>query len=67
VPGSPRDVHGGDPVIAFRWDQDFEFIDAIVNDRPATPGFAEGARCQAVMTAALASDERREWVGVESI
>jgi predicted dehydrogenase len=67
VPGSPRDVHNGDPVIAFRWDQDFEFIDAIVNKRPATPSFADGARCQAVMTAALESDEKLQWVDVADV
>jgi predicted dehydrogenase len=67
IPGSPRDVHTGDPVIAFRWDQDFEFIDAILNNRPAVPSFAEGARCQAVMTAALESDEKSQWVKVEQI
>jgi predicted dehydrogenase len=67
IPGSPRDVHTGDPVIAFRWDQDFEFIDAILNNRPAVPGFAEGARCQAVMTAALESNEKSQWVEVEQI
>jgi predicted dehydrogenase len=67
IPGSPRDVHTGDPVIAFRWDQDFEFIDAILNNRPAVPSFAEGARCQAVMTAALESDEKSAWVKVEQI
>jgi predicted dehydrogenase len=67
VPGSPRDVHTGDPIIAFRWDQDFEFIDAILNNRPANPGFAEGARCQAVMTAALESDEKSQWVDVEEV
>jgi predicted dehydrogenase len=67
VSGSPRDVHSGDPVIAFRWDQDFEFIDAIVNKRLATPSFADGARCQAVMSAALESDEKLKWVDVAAI
>jgi predicted dehydrogenase len=67
TPNSPRDVAQGDPVIAFRWDQDFEFIDAILNNRPASPSFAEGARCQAVMSAALESDEKRAWVSVPTI
>jgi predicted dehydrogenase len=67
VTGSPRDVHSGDPVIAFRWDQDFEFIDAIVNKRPAMPSFADGARCQAVMSAALESDEQLKWVDVAEV
>jgi predicted dehydrogenase len=66
-PGSPRDARSGDPVMTFRWDQNFEFIDAIVNDRPATPSFADGARCQAVMDAALTSDETSAWVDVPAV
>jgi predicted dehydrogenase len=67
VAGSPRDVHTGDPVIAFRWDQDFEFIDAIQHNRPATPSLADGARCQAVMQAAIDSDARSAWMEVPGI
>src|SRR2546426_6264740 len=29
-PGSPRDPHQGDPLVSFRYDQDVEFIDAIL-------------------------------------
>src|SRR5260370_326219 len=32
-PGSPRDPHVGDPSITFRYDQDVEFIRAIVEER----------------------------------
>jgi predicted dehydrogenase len=67
VKGSPRDVHSGDPVIAFRWDQNFEFIDAIVNHRQASPSLAEGVRCQAVMQAAIESDEKGKWMEVGEI
>ena len=67
VPGSPRDVRGGDPVIAFRWDQNYEFIDAIVNKRPASPSFVDGARCQAVMDAAVKSDEQRAWIDIPKV
>ncbi|HEY7120686.1 MAG TPA: Gfo/Idh/MocA family oxidoreductase [Tepidisphaeraceae bacterium] len=67
VPGSPRDVHTGDPVLTFRWDQNFEFIDAIVNNRPASPSLADGVRCQAVMDVALKSDETAAWVDVPSV
>ena len=38
-PGSTRDPRRGDPGIAFRWDQDFEFIDAIRNQRECEPSF----------------------------
>lgn len=67
VPGSPRDVHSGDPVMTFRWDQNFEFVDAIWNGRAAVPSFADGARCQAVMDAAVESDARRAWVDVPEV
>jgi predicted dehydrogenase len=67
VPGSPRDVHSGDPVIAFRWDQNYEFVDAIWNGRPAVPSFVDGVRCQAVMDAAIESDARRAWVDVSEV
>jgi hypothetical protein len=42
-PGSPRDPSVGDPLVAFRYDQAFEFVDAIRSGRPATPSFHEGA------------------------
>ena len=32
-PGSPRDPEVGDPLVTFRYDQAFEFIDAIRNDK----------------------------------
>ncbi|HSI36921.1 MAG TPA: Gfo/Idh/MocA family oxidoreductase [Tepidisphaeraceae bacterium] len=66
-PGSPRDVRQGDPVVTFRYDQNFEFIDAIANDRPASPSLADGARCQAVMDAAVKSDQTRAWVDVPKV
>jgi predicted dehydrogenase len=66
-PGSPRDVRSGDPVMTFRWDQNYEFIDAIVNKRAASPSFADGVRAQAVMEAALKSDETSAWVDVPAV
>jgi predicted dehydrogenase len=66
-PGSPRDVRSGDPVIAFRWDQNFEFIDAIENGRQASPSLADGVACQAVMDAALRSNEESRWVDVPAV
>ncbi len=61
-PGSPRDPNAGDPMISFRYDQAFEFIDAIRNGRPCVPSFHDGARTQAVMDAAVRSAETRAWV-----
>src|SRR5258706_292748 len=48
-PGSPRDPRKGDPLVTFRYDQNFEFIDAIRNHRPCVPSFLDGARAQGVM------------------
>ena len=63
-PGSPRDPLAGDPLITFRYDQAFEFIDAIRNQRPCVPSFYDGARTQAVMDAAVRSAEEQAWVEV---
>ena len=64
LPGSPRDPRAGDPLATFRYDQDVEFIQAIVEGRPCSPSFADGARAQAVMDAALLSASERRWVEV---
>ena len=61
-PGSPRDPGAGDPLVTFRYDQAFEFIDAIRSERPCTPSFHDGARAQSVMEAAVRSAEMRAWV-----
>jgi predicted dehydrogenase len=61
-PGSPRDPSIGDPLITFRYDQAFEFIDAIRNQRPCVPSFRDGAQTQAVMDAAVRSAEVQAWV-----
>ncbi len=63
-PGSPRDPGVGDPLVTFRYDQAWEFIDAIRNQRPCVPSFADGVRMQAVIDAALRSAETRQWVDV---
>ncbi len=61
-PGSPRDPSVGNPLFTFRYDQNFEFIDAIHNQRPCVPSLADGARAQAVMDAAKTSAAGRQWV-----
>jgi predicted dehydrogenase len=66
VPGSPRDPTQGDPLITFRYDQAFEFIDAIRNQRPCVPSFLDGARAQAIMDAAVRSTAERRWVQLEN-
>ena len=49
VPGSPRDPTQGDPLVTFRYDQAWEFIEAIRDQRPCSPDFHDGARAQQVM------------------
>ena len=66
-PKSPRQPGEGDPLVTFRYDQTAEFIDAIANQRPASPSFRDGARAQAVMEAALQSAEQRRWVDVPQV
>ena len=64
MPGSPRDARQGDPLVTFRYDQAFEFIDAIRNQRPCVPSFHDGARVQAVADAATRSAETRQWIDI---
>jgi predicted dehydrogenase len=64
VPGSPRDPRQGDPLVTFRYDQAFEFIDAIRNQRPCVPSFHDGARVQAVVDAAVRSAETKQWIDI---
>ena len=64
-PSSSRDPSQGDPGIAFRWDQDFEFIDAIQNERECDPSFLQGARVQTVMDLALKAAAEKTWFDVE--
>jgi predicted dehydrogenase len=61
-PGSPRDPNAGDPLVTFRYDQSFEFIDAIRNHRPCVPSFHDGARVQAIMESALTSATQSAWI-----
>jgi predicted dehydrogenase len=63
-PGSPRDPGVGDPLVAFRYDQAFEFVDAIRSGRPAKPSFQEGVAAQAVMDGALQSAATGQWVNL---
>ncbi len=65
-PGSPRDPGQGDPLVTFRYDQAWEFVDAIRNQRPCNPSFHDGVRAQAVMDAAVKSAETRQWVALDN-
>ena len=65
-PGSPRDPRQGDPLVTFRYDQAWEFIDAIRNQRECRPSFHDGARAQAVIEAAVRSTETGTWIDLSS-
>jgi len=65
--GSPRESGNGDPLVTFRYDQTWEFVDAIRNDRPCSPDFYDGARAQAVVDAALRSAESGQCVTVAGV
>jgi predicted dehydrogenase len=54
-PGSPRNPDQGDPLVTFRYDQAWEFVNAIRNQRPCRPSFFDGARVLEVMDAAVRS------------
>jgi len=60
-PGSPRDPRSGDPLVTFRYDQAWEFVDAIRNKRPCSVSFQDGARAQEVTDAAVKSAEMGQW------
>ena len=62
TPGAPRELGSGDPLVTFRYDQTWEFVDAIRSNRPCKPDFYDGARVQGVIDAALRSAETRQWV-----
>jgi predicted dehydrogenase len=62
--GSPRDPAAGKPSTVFRYDLMWEFVSAIVEKRPAVPGFDDGARAQAVADAVLQSSAEQRWVTV---
>lgn len=66
-PGSPRDPNQGNPLFVFRYDQNFEFIDAIRNQRRCFASFFDGALVQGIIDAALQSERERKWVDVSNL
>lgn len=66
-PGSRRDPREGDPLFVFRYDQNFEFIDAIHNQRRCFASFYDGALVQGVIDAALLSEKEKRWVEVSNL
>jgi predicted dehydrogenase len=66
IPGSPRDPDAN-PYQAFRYDQDFEFIEAIHAGRPCVPSFVDGLRAQIVMEAIIRSAREQRTVDVPQL
>ncbi|MGC9035494.1 MAG: Gfo/Idh/MocA family protein [Verrucomicrobiia bacterium] len=67
LPGSKRNPLEGNPLISFRYDQAFEFVDAIRNNRDCDATFEDGAKEQAVMDAVVKSTKTRRWVKIKDI
>jgi len=63
-PGSPRDPQEGDPQRTFRYDQAWEFVSAIREERDPVPSFYDGMRAQAVADSILLAASERRWVDV---
>lgn len=58
---------GVDPLQAFRWAQNAEFIEAIHAGRPCVPSFHDGVRVQAVMDAIVRSARERRAIEVPDV
>ncbi|HEY8549234.1 MAG TPA: Gfo/Idh/MocA family oxidoreductase [Vicinamibacterales bacterium] len=54
-PGSPRNPHEGDPLMGFRYDQTWRFLQSILDGTPVEPSFRAGLDAQIVMEAIAAS------------
>ncbi|HCL28770.1 MAG TPA: gfo/Idh/MocA family oxidoreductase [Candidatus Latescibacteria bacterium] len=65
--GSPRDPAEGDPVRTFRYDQAWEFVSAIREERECQPSFYHGMRAQAVAEAVVTADRERRWVDIAEV
>jgi predicted dehydrogenase len=64
IEGSPRKADEGVPSTVFRYDLVYELTSAIVEDRPAVPGFDHGALAQSVADSVLLSNRERRWIDV---
>lgn len=62
--GSPRDPLEGDPTVTFRYDQAWEFVQAIRDGRECQPSFYDGWRAQTVADTIFRAAEARRWLEV---
>jgi predicted dehydrogenase len=63
--GSPRDPHQGDPLLGFRYDQAWLFLQSILDQKPVEPSFLDGLRVQIVMDAILQSAKTGRTIELE--
>ena len=61
---SPRDPNQGEPATVFRYDLVWEFVSAIVEQRPATPSFYDGLKAQIIADTVLESHKKRSWMDI---
>ncbi|MCL4509120.1 MAG: Gfo/Idh/MocA family oxidoreductase [Chloroflexi bacterium] len=66
VGGVPGPVDG-DPLQTFRYNEIFEFVDAVRHERDCIPSLVDGARTQAVVDAIVQSSDERHWVDVATV
>lgn len=62
--GSPRNPKEGDPVQSFRYDQAWEFVSAIREERDCVPSFYHGMRSQIVAEAIVEAAASRRWIDI---
>lgn len=68
APGSPRKITAEAPNLGFRYDQAFDFIEAVKRaDQFGLPDFVDGQKAQAVVDAVLRSVDERRWIPVEKL
>lgn len=64
LPGAPRKANQGDQRWSYRYDQAYQFIQAIRGEESGHPTFDAGYRTQQVLDAALASAHTGNWQSV---
>lgn len=62
--GSPRDPNQGRPGDVYRYDLMWEFVSAILEERPAVPDFYDGLQAQIIADAVMASHAERRWIEI---
>lgn len=64
-PGSPRDPEADDPLMGFRYDQTWRFLQSVLEEAPVEPSFRAGLDAQIVMEAVVQSARERRAIEVD--